>query len=276
MKFDFNPVHIAEKLKPSNIVKTLKPSNIIKTLKKPSNIVKKLKPSNIKKNLNPANIADNIISKIFSFLHLPKTTDKISWKATFLYGLIPIIGQLIARIEYFKGSLDKSWLLINPLFIFPPFSLIPLILMKFDKIADGQGEKPYDIYIILSKIDLDGNKKIGIELLIQIFSIMIPFIIRYYNNCKKITFKEILNSSLWSIILSIFFILSPFIVNNGLDLLAHIPIVGIFIQIIKIIVNIPYLAGKTFGDDITGSLFLFFAYTIINMYLQKNINTYCN
>ena len=45
-----------------------------------------------------------------------------------IMGLIPL-GQLWARIFNFNGSLDKWWLMF-PLFLIPPFSFIPLILMK--------------------------------------------------------------------------------------------------------------------------------------------------
>jgi hypothetical protein len=60
--------------------------------------------------------------------------------------VLPFFGQLIARIIYLNGSLDKSWLFF---FSVPPLSLIPALLMMFGLIKKGKGGKPYDLYILL-------------------------------------------------------------------------------------------------------------------------------
>ena len=53
---------------------------------------------------------------------------KLSWLQVLILGIVPL-GQLWARIFYFNGSLDKWWLMF-PIFLLPPFSFLPLIMMK--------------------------------------------------------------------------------------------------------------------------------------------------
>jgi len=58
-------------------------------------------------------------------------------------------GQLIYRILYKKGSIDKAYLL---LFAIPPFSIIPIIAIWLDLINDGDMNNPIDVNIILGMI----------------------------------------------------------------------------------------------------------------------------
>ena len=77
---------------------------------------------------------------------------EISWKQVAIFSFIPM-GQLWARVFLKKGSLDKWWLLliqqIHPLFMLPPFSTIPLILMKYNWIKDGEGGTPIGFELLL-------------------------------------------------------------------------------------------------------------------------------
>lgn len=57
-------------------------------------------------------------------------------------------GQLIARIFFLDGSLDKWWLLI-PIFYIPPISFVAAIMIGLGLVAKGKGGKPYDSYINL-------------------------------------------------------------------------------------------------------------------------------
>ena len=61
-----------------------------------------------------------------------------------------IVGQFYNRIFELDGSLDKKWLIYNPLFYFPPFSAVPAYYFHFRKIEKGTGKKPVDrwMYII--------------------------------------------------------------------------------------------------------------------------------
>jgi hypothetical protein len=50
-----------------------------------------------------------------------------------------------------NGSLDYMWTMI-PIFMIFPFSLVPLLLMKFDYIKEGVGASPVDWYMIIPTI----------------------------------------------------------------------------------------------------------------------------
>ena len=76
--------------------------------------------------------------------------NKISWLQVLIYSFLPI-GQLLVRIFYLKGSLDKLWLMF-PILLFPPFSFIPLILIKLGFVQDGKGSDPIDKIMILPLI----------------------------------------------------------------------------------------------------------------------------
>jgi len=60
----------------------------------------------------------------------------LSWTRAIILGLIPG-GQLYERIVNYGASMDKWWLLL-PAF-FPPFSLIPMILLKMGIVSINSG-----------------------------------------------------------------------------------------------------------------------------------------
>lgn len=72
---------------------------------------------------------------------------ELTWEKVFLLAIVPL-GQLYARINYFKGSVDKAWSLF-PIFMVPPFSFIPLIMMKLKWIRKGEGGEAIDKLIII-------------------------------------------------------------------------------------------------------------------------------
>ena len=63
------------------------------------------------------------------------------------YTLMPF-GQLFMRINKFGGSLDKPYLLF-PLFLFPPFSLLPVLVGKFGFLKKTNGTNILDGYILI-------------------------------------------------------------------------------------------------------------------------------
>ena len=91
-----------------------------------------------------------IMSRLFGFLK--KLFMGKGIVARFLRFMIKILliwlggppGQLIARIKYYNGTLDKWWLLIPPLSL-PPLSLAPLFMFLGNKVKKGvENELPYD------------------------------------------------------------------------------------------------------------------------------------
>ena len=106
----------------------------------------------------------------------------LTWEKVFLFAIVPL-GQLFVRINYLNGSVDKSWTLF-PLFLIPPFSFIPLIMMKLGWIKNGSGGKPYDslifIPIILKSLGDTILKSLMIpESLIYIVNKMLIYIFLY-------------------------------------------------------------------------------------------------
>lgn len=73
---------------------------------------------------------DKLIASILTFVGLP--------------------GQIIARIIYKYGSLDKAYLF---LFAYPPFSIIPALAMWFNFINDAEiKDKPFDINLLIGML----------------------------------------------------------------------------------------------------------------------------
>jgi hypothetical protein len=128
-----------------------------------------------------------------------KDSGKLSWKQVLIMGLIPL-GQLYARVKIFNGSLDKWWLMF-PLLLFPPFSFIPMIMMKYGAVANGTGSNPLDNFMlipIIAKfiipfilpfiIDEDSTLLFTIVgFVLQLITVMVGNLIRRKDNCKEIT-----------------------------------------------------------------------------------------
>ena len=197
---------------------------------------------------------------------------KISGKEAIISGLIPIFGQLWARITKFKGSLDKPWLFF-PLFFIPPFSFIPSAMMYFGLIKDGEGGKPYDYFmlipIILSVIAplLLDMTEMGTVMWIFIYTFIMlsatftAFIIRELKACdsKKINMANILNAAKNSVITYAVSVLLPVI-------LSYIPIAGLIVTILEFI---PLMS------NLIWAVFFSFTYILINMSNGRDIKEYC-
>jgi hypothetical protein len=130
----------------------------------------------------------------------------LSWTRTIILGLIPG-GQLYARLFNFGGSMDKLWLLL-PAF-FPPFSLIPMILLKLGWISIKQGSgfiNPLNKWLLLPIItiimmpflldhvfNLDNDSLLGflITFIFIITACSITNIINMRGKCKTTTFNNV-------------------------------------------------------------------------------------
>ena len=115
-----------------------------------------------------------------------KKLPNISWTDVFIYSIVPM-GQLLARVKYLGGSLDKWYLLF---LFFPPFSFIPMILMKYGIIKKDKKKSLYDNSILFPFV------------MKLIFPIILPLFIN--NNESPVLFQSILTGT---------FILSLFITN---------------------------------------------------------------
>jgi hypothetical protein len=207
--------------------------------------------------------------------------NKISWLQVFLFSFIPI-GQLLVRIFYLNGSLDKLWLMF-PILLMPPFSFIPLILIKLGFVQDGKGSDPIDkimilpliariiTLIVLNKLDMySSGMFILINLLINIFTIFIANMTRRYYNCdaEGVTFDSFGKAIIDSTIAYAASEATPILITK-------IPFVGIFISGIKFILGL-FTKNANIIDGIFSNMGFAISYIFINMFNQDDLNKFCN
>ena len=201
----------------------------------------------------------------------------LKWLEVMLYTLIPL-GQLIARVLNFNGSLDK-WYLMFPLLLIPPFSFFPLVMMKYGFIADGKGSNPVDkmmllpiiakfmIAIILPYIINKDNNTIVFALvsfILQIITILIANLSRRYYSCNSITPNSVGKATIDSFI--------AYGIGDIVSfMMQYIPVVNIFYTIISMI---PVI-GK-FVDPIIWSICFSGTYVVINMFNQYDMEKFCS
>lgn len=214
----------------------------------------------------------------FDFItNLSKGGNKLSWLQVLIMGLIPL-GQLWARIFYFNGSLDKWWLMF-PLLLFPPFSFIPLIMMKFGYIANGKGSDPVDKIMLLPIIakfiipfilpfiiDEDEHELLFslVGFVLQLLTIMVANLSRRYTNCNSITTDSVGKASIDSVIAYGMGDITTFAIG-------FVPFVGMFISVLEMI---PFVGN--FVDQIIWTIGFAATYIVINMFNQENMREYCS
>lgn len=201
----------------------------------------------------------------------------ISWLQILIYGIIPL-GQLWARIFLLNGSLDK-WYMMFPLFLFPPLSFIPLIMMKFGFIKPGQGANPIDKIMwlpIIAKfiipfllgfiVDEDDHELIFgiVAFVLQLLMIIVANMTRRYLNCDSVTINSFGKATVDSVIAYGIGDIVPFV-------MGWLPYVGIVYSIISMI---PFIGS--FVDSIFWSLGFAATYIVINMFNQYDMSGYCN
>jgi len=202
---------------------------------------------------------------------------KLSWNQVLILGLVPL-GQLYARVNIFNGSLDKWWLMF-PLLLFPPLSFIPLIMMKFGLVKNGNGSKPVDNFMlipIIAKliipfilpfiINEDSSLLFTIvSFVLQLITVMTANLIRRKDNCKEITTDSVGKAGVDSIIAIAAGEITSFAIG-------FVPLIGIFISMLK---NLPVIGGIV--DSLVWSVGFAGAYVLINMFNQDpNINKLCS
>lgn len=201
---------------------------------------------------------------------------KIPWQTAVLMSIFPPI-QLIMRIFYMKGSLDRPWLL---LFMFPLLSVVPAVMMALGMVEDGKGGTPYDNYMMIPPalyglgllLSMVGKKKksTGLLILSLMMQIILPmlggmlaFYLRDKSGCSSggpTLFSTLLNTLSAQGI--------AFILSKGL---YKLPVIGPAMETIRTKTGIV-------GDLIDWSVYTgsyFTSYTIINMVNGKDYEAYC-
>ena len=198
-----------------------------------------------------------------------------------IYSFLPI-GQLLVRIFYLKGSLDKLWLMF-PILLMPPFSFIPLILIKLGFVQDGKGSDPIDkimilpliariiTLIVLNKLNMySSGMFILINLLINIFTIFIANMTRRYYNCdaEGITINSFGKAIIDSTIAYAASEATPILISK-------IPFVGLFISVLKFILGL-FTRNSNIIDGLFSNMGFAISYILINMFNQDDLNKFCN
>lgn len=217
-------------------------------------------------------ILDNFL-KLFG---LNPDINKLSWNEVGILGLIPA-GQLYARIFKFNGSLDK-WFLMFPLLLFPPLSFIPLILMKFGYVDNGNGSSPYDLIMILPIIVkflipfilpyFIDDRIIGIivSFILKLLMVMICNLYRRYDNCNSITLNSIGKAGIDSVI-------STSVGDVVPIAMKFVPFVGFLYTILSFF---PIIGDEKILNSIFWSVGFGASYILINMFNQLDMEKYCS
>lgn len=215
---------------------------------------------------------EKILYPIFKLFGLNPTKTDISWLQVLIYTFVPM-GQLWARIFLLNGSLDKKWLLF-PFLILPPFSLLPMIMMKLGLVKRGQGLKPYDnlmfipiaahllmSYLLGNMFEEESTYNLVYTLLL--FGATVGILTyRISKNCEfKANYigKNIMDSTRIVAIAEIV----PFVIG-------YFPIIG---KIYTIITMMPVIGNIVV--EALWSLGYISAYTFNNMLNQDNMDRYC-
>lgn len=218
---------------------------------------------------NPFEKIEKFFKQIEGFFKKIKeafTFTKEKMIAIILTIIFPFFGQLVARIMYLNGSLDKPWLFF---FTIPPLSIIPAIMMMFGLIKKGKGGKPYDSYILLPIIvgffsDIFLKKyflpyKVPFVKLFLIFITM--YAVYWFKSRKICNSKSPPASKLLSDTLATYVLISII----GI-VLRYIPLIGIIIRVIAKI--IPY------SHYLIDAISIFVIYVAINM-INGSAKDYC-
>jgi hypothetical protein len=218
---------------------------------------------------NPFSKIEGFFKQIEGFFKKIKeafTFTKEKMIAIILTIIFPFFGQLVGRIIYLNGSLDKPWLFF---FSIPPLSIIPALMMMFGVIKKGKGGKPYDNYIfipiIVTVICDFFLKKYFLPYkipFIKLFLLITSVFMIYWFKSKKICNDK---SAPVSKLLADTLLTYVSIGIVGI-VLKYIPVIGIAIRIIAKI--IPY------SEYVVNALAIFVIYVIMNM-INGSSKEYC-
>jgi hypothetical protein len=181
--------------------------------------------------------------------------------------VFPFFGQLVARIIYLNGSLDKPWLFF---FSIPPLSLIPALLIMFGMIKKGKGGKPYDSYILLPIIVAISSdiflKKYFLPYKVPFVKLLLIFItvfIIYWFKSRKICKNS--SAPVSKIIVDT---LATYVLIGVISIvLKYVPVIGVFIRVLAKI--IPY------SHYLIDAMSIFVIYVAINM-VNGSSKKYCS
>lgn len=187
------------------------------------------------------------------------------------------ISQLYFRIFNLNGSIDKPWLLM-PFFLIFPFSIVPTIMMHFGYVVKGSGSPVHDnwmylpvVFYVLYNIFLQYLKS-DFDVLFRLgglfVSIIIPYFIKEYYNCKSMgltQFANIFSNS--ALVLGISYLCLPLI-----EILGYVPLMGLLFSLLGLLRAIPMI-----GEPLLWGIWYLPTYIIVNMFNYKDgMEKYCS
>lgn len=213
--------------------------------------------------------------------NIDKNKNNISLLGLILYSLMPG-GQLWCRVFDLNGSLEWSWFLF-PLFMMPPFQILPMLLIYFNFIKKGTGSKPADFYMmipivtkialstILPRIIEDSSLIYWLTELGTLGMITCVKIIRTYGSCSQANKNTDFTIGK--------------LTQSMSDAIYESSMAGIFYSILGLIKFVPlfgliFMAIDTFVGDTVSLVFwcigYMFNYVVTNMYNQYDMNEFCD
>jgi heme exporter protein D len=215
-------------------------------------------------------------------------------KGISLWGAVAVallgpMGQLYQRIETYKGTLDKWWLLL-PLFYIPPFSFLPAFMMWLGCLQDCRmpngapcpGGSVYDWWmlipmimkvfsgLIVSNMFPQGGMFVEFILpfIVQLTATAVPIYIRYIEQCKfngaQPNISQILTSNSFDFKLFSFSLTNSVIQNGVADIsvvvINHLPLVNIAFNIIGLIPGLDDIINQIIWSIVYAA-----TYIIMNM-----------
>lgn len=202
----------------------------------------------------------------------------LTWIEVALLGLVPL-GQIWTRLLRFEGSMDEKWML-NPIFLLPVFSWIPLIYLKLGitKLKPGKpnGTNQLDkivIFPLLVKLFLPflmpfmvnpDNKMLSniVSLIFQIFSLVIANLSRRYFNCGGLFTLDSIGKSLVDSV-------------SIVSLSETLPYVVAFLPGVNTLSKLLDFITKDYAMSVMGTIIMAGLYVFINMINQENIDILC-
>lgn len=201
-----------------------------------------------------------------------------TWIEVLLLGFVPL-GQIWTRLLRYNGSMDEKWML-NPIFLFPVFSWIPLVYLKLGitKLKPGKpnGTNQLDkivIFPLLVNLSLPflmplminpDNKILSkiVPLIFQIFSLVIANLTRRYFNCEGIFTLDSIGKAIVDSV-------SVATLSNTLPYAVELlPGVNTLSKLLD-------FTTKNHAMSVMGTIIMAGLYVFTNMINQENLDTLC-
>jgi hypothetical protein len=194
---------------------------------------------------------------------------QLTWQKLLIFMLVPF-SDFIIRVFYMKGTIDHIWTLF-PLFQIPPFTLIPLLLIKFGQIKNGKLiTSPFDVFVglfyfirMLLRMSITCQSsspftKFMIDICGTVSAMLIPLLIRNFHPYKKTCGNNSTKNK------------NAFFKTIGQTGMLYSFMIFIMFVVPKFKPIVEYL-----GEDLVYLFLYIFGYIILNMYNENQLKKFC-